>query len=40
MTYRWRDTVTDMFFFVYLDAANVVQRTGQGMEIPTMWEID
>lgn len=40
MTYRWRDAVTDMFFFVYLDAAQVVQRTGQGMEIPAMWEID
>lgn len=40
MTYRWRDAVTDMFFFVYLDAAQVVQRTGQGMEIPSMWEID
>jgi len=40
MTYRWRDTVADMFFFVYLDAANVVQRTGQGMEIPSRWEVD
>ena len=40
MSYRWRDAVTDMFFFVYLDAANVVQRTGQGMEIPTRWEVD
>ena len=34
MTYRWLDATQDMFFFVYLDAANVVQRTGQGMEIP------
>ena len=40
MTYRWRDAVTDMFFFVYLDTANVVQRTGQGMEIPMRWEVD
>lgn len=40
MTYRWRDAITDMFFFVYLDAANVVQRTGQGMEIPMRWEVD
>ena len=40
MTYRWRDAVTDMFFFVYLDPANVVQRTGQGMEIPMRWEVD
>ena len=40
MTYRWRDAITDMFFFVYLDAANTVQRTGQGMEIPMRWEVD
>ena len=32
MTYRWRDVVTDMFFYVYLDAANVVQRTAQGID--------
>lgn len=32
MTYRWRDVSQPMFFYVYLDAANVVQRTGQGME--------
>ena len=32
MTYRWKDASQDMFFYVYLDAANVVQRTGQGME--------
>ena len=34
MTYRWRDKVQDMFFWVYLDAHNRVRRTGQGMEIP------
>lgn len=34
MTYRWRDNVQDMFFWVYLDADNRVQRTGQGMDIP------
>ncbi|MFS2034664.1 hypothetical protein ACEN8I_11625 [Polaromonas sp. CT11-55] len=34
MTYRWRDGVQDMFFFVYLDAGYVVQRVGQGMEFP------
>ena len=34
MTYRWRDGDQDMFFFVYLDAAKVVQRVGQGMEFP------
>ena len=33
LTYRWRDAGFDMFFWVYLDAGNVVQRTGQGMEI-------
>lgn len=33
MTYRWRDTVgTDMFYWMYLDGNNVVQRVGQGME--------
>ncbi|MBH1957843.1 MAG: hypothetical protein I8H70_04070 [Burkholderiales bacterium] len=35
MTYRWRENnIQDMFFWVYLDAGNRVQRTGQGMEIP------
>lgn len=34
MNYRWRDAgTTDMLFWVYLDAANVVQRTGQGLEL-------
>ena len=37
MTYRWRDSVQDMYFWVYLDAANRVQRTGQGMEFPWHW---
>jgi hypothetical protein len=32
MNYRWRDAYTDKLFWVYLDAANVVQRTGQGLE--------
>ncbi len=31
LTYRWHD-VQDMFFWVYLDPANVVRRTGQGVE--------
>ena len=34
MTYRWLDVTQDMYFWVYLDRGNVVQRTGQGMEIP------
>jgi hypothetical protein len=34
MTYRWLDGDQPMFFWVYLDAANVVQRVGQGMEFP------
>ncbi|NML86634.1 hypothetical protein [Polaromonas sp.] len=34
MTYRWLDVTQDMYFWVYLDGGNVVQRTGQGMEIP------
>ncbi len=33
MTYRWRDTVnSDMFYWVYLDERNVVQRAHPGME--------
>ncbi len=31
MTYRWSDG-SDMFFWVYLDSRQVVQRTQQGME--------
>ncbi len=34
MTYRWRDGSQDMLFWVYLDGANVVQRVGQGMDLP------
>ena len=34
MNYRWRDSLQDMLFWVYLDAGQVVGRTGQGMEIP------
>lgn len=34
MTYRWLDLDVDKLYWVYLDAGNVVQRTGQGMEIP------
>ena len=32
MTYHWKDASQDMFFYVYLDSANIVQRTGQGMD--------
>jgi hypothetical protein len=33
MTYRWRDTVNSpMFYWVYLDERNVVQRAHPGME--------
>lgn len=32
MAYRWID-IDDMFFWVYLDQNNVVQRTGQGVEL-------
>jgi hypothetical protein len=31
MTYRWNDG-SDMFYYVYLDNANVVRRAHQGME--------
>ena len=34
MNYRWRDNVQDMYYWVYLDAENRVQRTGQGIEFP------
>lgn len=34
MNYRWRDSLQDMYFWVYLDASNRVQRTGQGIELP------
>ncbi len=34
LTYRWLDIDQDMLFWLYLDANNVVQRAGQGMEIP------
>ena len=34
MVYRWLDATTPMFFWVYLDAGNVVQRTGQGFDLP------
>ncbi|MES2402168.1 MAG: hypothetical protein V4573_19405 [Pseudomonadota bacterium] len=33
MNYRWRDAGFDMYFWVYLDPAGVVRRTGQGMDI-------
>jgi hypothetical protein len=33
LTYRWRDTAnSDMFYWVYLDERNVVQRAHPGME--------
>ena len=34
MNYRWREYVQDMYYWVYLDANNRVQRTGQGIELP------
>ena len=34
LTYRWRDVLQDMYFWVYLDGHNVVQRASQGMEFP------
>ena len=32
MTYRWRE-FEDLLFWVYLDQNNVVQRTGQGLDL-------
>ena len=34
LTYRWRDNDQDMYYWFYLDARQVVQRTAQGMEFP------
>jgi nitroimidazol reductase NimA-like FMN-containing flavoprotein (pyridoxamine 5'-phosphate oxidase superfamily) len=33
MNYRWRDVNQDMFYWVYLDAADKVQRVSQGPEL-------
>jgi hypothetical protein len=38
LTYRWKDASQDMFFYVYLDLANVVQQVGQGMEFKEVRE--
>ncbi len=36
MTYRWRDIANaDMFYWVYLDPANVVRRAHPGLDLPT-----
>ena len=40
LTYRWLDGMQDMFFFVYLDRNNIVQRVGQGMEIRSWGDSD
>lgn len=32
LTYRWLDVGQSMYFYIYLDPNNVVQRTGQGMQ--------
>ncbi len=32
MTYRWRDITIDKFYWVFLNAAGVVDRTQQGVE--------
>jgi hypothetical protein len=34
MNHRWREYVQDMYYWVYLDANNRVQRTGQGIQLP------
>jgi hypothetical protein len=39
LVYRWLDlSRTDMFFYLYLDPNNVVQKTGQGMEFKDVRE--
>ena len=34
LNYRWLDIDTPMFFWIYLDGNNVVQRTAQGFDRP------
>ena len=34
LNYRWLDIDTPMFFYVYLDPNNVVQRTAQAFDLP------
>ena len=34
LNYRWLDIDTPMFFWIYLDSNNVVQRTAQGFDRP------
>ena len=34
LNYRWLDIDTPMFFWIYLDRNNVVQRTAQGFDRP------
>lgn len=34
LNYRWLDIDTPMFFWIYLDSNNVVQRTAQGFDLP------
>lgn len=36
LNYRWKDVETPMFFWVYLDGNNVVQRTAQGFDRPLL----
>ncbi|RZJ20544.1 MAG: hypothetical protein EOO54_13170 [Haliea sp.] len=39
MTYRWLDIDERMFFWVYLDPAGVVQKTGVGPDLDRMLEL-
>lgn len=40
LNYRWMDIDTPMFFWVYLDGNNVVQRTAQGFDRPSFPDRD
>lgn len=40
LNYRWMDIDTPMFFWIYLDGNNVVQRTAQGFDRPTFFKRD
>ena len=39
ITYRWLDIDERMFFWVYLDPAGVVQKTGVGPDLERLFEI-
>lgn len=39
LTYRWRDGMVDLFYWVYLDPSGVVRRAHEGMDWRNMRQI-